>query len=153
MSRPSAADPDTRFQTWPLLLRTHKTLVEILERSLSASGGPPLSWYDVLIQLELAGGRLTMKELAGSVLLSKSGITRLVDRMTDAGLVQREICETDKRMVYAALTKAGRRVLHRALPGHVDAVKRSYSNHLTDTEARAISEAFRRILERAEGAI
>ena len=111
---------DVRFASWPLLLEAHAALVDQLEGALKRRGGPPLAWYDVMVQLSSApDGALPMKELADSLLLSRSGATRLVDRMEAAGYVERDSCATDRRIVYARLTPRGRAVFDEVRPGHI----------------------------------
>ena len=94
---------------WRLFLETHSTVVKYLERRMLEQHGLQLSWWDVLQQLAGGpGGRLRMGELAESVLLTRSGITRLVDRMIEAGLVLREPFPGDRRGYYAVITQEGR---------------------------------------------
>jgi DNA-binding MarR family transcriptional regulator len=109
--------------------------------------------YDVMVQLSSAPeGVLPMKQLAESVLLSKSGVTRLVDRMAAAGYVTRDACPSDRRVVYAKLTDRGRQVFESVRPQHLDDVKRLFTAHITDTEARAIKNALTKILGAARNA-
>lgn len=150
MSRACEKPDDLRFSTWPLLLEAHAVLVERLERDLEAAGGPPLTWYDVMVQLSNAeDGALTMKELAASVLLSKSGVTRLVDRMVAAGYVERTACATDRRVVYARITDEGRALMDRFAPKHIADVERYFSRHMTDTEAQVVRKVLTRLIEAA----
>ena len=94
---PRRPDPE-RLAVWRLLLETHAAVVDRLSRELEAESDLPLTWYDVLLQLSGApGGRLRMRDLAEAVLLSRSGLTRLVDRMEAAGLVCREAHPSDGR--------------------------------------------------------
>ena len=151
MPRKCERPDDERFAAWPLLLETHSKLVEILDAELKARvAGLPLTWYDVLVQLSMSPeGRMPMQRLADSVLLSKSGVTRLVDRMERVDLVERASCDADRRVVYARLTVKGKSLLRKARPIHVAGVEEHFSAHLTDTEARAIRNAFTKILDAA----
>src|SRR5437763_1054664 len=91
-----AAAEGVRLEAWRAFLTAHAVLTERLEAELQAERGLQLTWYDVLFQLSLtSGGERRMQELAGAVLLSKSGLTRLVARMEQAGLVERRACPTD----------------------------------------------------------
>jgi DNA-binding MarR family transcriptional regulator len=136
------------FEAWAMLLVTHGTLVEALERDLDVIGGLPLTWYDVLAQLALAPNhQLKMNELADSVLLSKSGVTRLVDRMERAGLITREPCATDRRVVYATLTDEGRKLWDKASPIHRKGVRERFTSLLTSEEVGAIKSAFEKVLD------
>ena len=91
-------EPDeAQLRVWRSFLETHSTLIRALEKEMQADQGLPLTWYDVLVHLsEASGGRLRHQALAKSLLLSRSGITRLVDRMATAGLVRREPCPDDR---------------------------------------------------------
>jgi DNA-binding MarR family transcriptional regulator len=150
MSKACEKPDDLRFSTWPLLLEAHAVLLEQLERDLEAAGGPPLTWYDVMVQLSTTPeGSLPMKELAARVLLSKSGVTRLVDRMVAAGYVERTACPTDRRVVYAKITEAGREVMDRFAPKHIADVERYFTAHLTDTEAQVMRKVLTRLIEAA----
>ena len=141
---------DEKFTTWPLFLEAHGVIVEELEKALASHGGPPLAWYDVMVQLSAApDGKLPMKQLADSVLLSKSGVTRLVDRMETADYVKRESCPSDRRIVYAVLTDKGRKVFDSIRSSHLEDVERLFLDHVTDTEARAIRNALVKVLSAA----
>jgi DNA-binding MarR family transcriptional regulator len=88
-----------------------------------------------------------MQELARSVLLSKSGVTRLVDRMADAGLVLRESCASDRRVVYATATARGRALLTGAMPVFVEGFERAFSRHLSVADAKALRGLLQRVLQ------
>ena len=136
-----------RRKAWELFLRAHAGVSDVLDAELEQERGLPLTWYDVLVQLNAAGGRLRMQDLARAILFSKSGLTRLVDRMERAGLVRREACEDDARGTFAAITAAGRRVLARARPVHRRGIEEHFSRHLSATETRAIEAGLRKIVE------
>src|SRR6266496_4330651 len=105
---------------WASLLQVHSVLVGTLERELLAARGLPLAWYEVLLHLSRAPeGAARMQDLSEAVLLSKSGMTRLVDRMEEANLVTRRSCAADRRGTYAAITEAGREAFRRATPSHL----------------------------------
>ena len=150
MSRAGKAPPtsDDGLAAWLTLLQTHSVVVDALERDLEEAERLPLPWFEVLIQLSGAPeGRLKMQELAHSVLLSKSGVTRLVDRMAEAGLITRTACETDRRVVYAILTPEGRAALRRALPVHADSLERHFSTVLTPAEIGILRSTLQKILD------
>ena len=101
----------------------------------------PLGWYDVLLQLvEAPGHRLRMAELADLVLLSRSGLTRLVDRLQAEGLVRREPSKDDARGTYTVLTEAGLGRLRGAAPVHLAGVRRHWLEHFTDDELRTLDD-------------
>ena len=125
---------------WEGLIRTVGSLLETFERELQEVG-LPLSWYDVLIQLSAAPeGRLRMQGLANRVVLSSSGVTRLIDRMERAGLVRREPSKEDRRGYYAVLTEEGRRTFNRARPVHERGIQEHFSQHLDDSDLQALQD-------------
>lgn len=137
-----------RLGAWRLFLETHARVLDVLENELNEDEDLQLSWYDVLVQLsEAPDRRLRMQELADAVLLSKSGLTRLVDRMEKAGLVQREACTDDRRGTYAVLTDRGLERLEDAFPAHARGVQEHFTGHLSPDEARVMTAAFRRVLD------
>jgi DNA-binding MarR family transcriptional regulator len=142
---PARPDPG-HLAAWRALLETHAAVTELLARELVAERGLPLSRYDVLLNLaEAPGGRLRMQELSESVLLSKSGLSRLVDRMEEAGLVRRERCEDDRRGWFTVLTEQGRSALRRAAPIHLRGIQEHFARHLDGEEARVLATALARV--------
>src|SRR5258705_1925322 len=115
-SQSDCAKLDAReLAAWSGFLRVHSRLMRELDAELQEAHALPLTWYDVLIQLELSPERqLRMSELADSVLLSRSGLTRLVDRMEREGLVERCAFDRDARGRLARLTEGGRARLRQA---------------------------------------
>ena len=131
---------------WRGFLRVHSGLVRQLNAELEASHALPLAHYDVLFHLEVAPGhKLTMSELAQSVLLSQSGVTRLVDRLVRSGLVVREGCAEDRRVMYARLTEAGHEALCDARPTLIEGVRRRFLTHFDDAELDALAGAWERV--------
>jgi DNA-binding MarR family transcriptional regulator len=131
---------------WRSFLVAHARVLEVLADELEAECGLPLTWYDVLVQLEEAPDhRLRMQELARAVLLSKSGLTRLVDRMGTAGLVGREPCPDDRRGTFVVLTGAGIERLHSAAPTHMRGVIEHFTGQLTEEEAVTLGDVLGRI--------
>lgn len=146
------SEPDPlRLAAWRSFLETHARVTSVLQEELEAERDLPLTWYDVLVQLEEAQDRrLRMTDLAAAVLLSKSGLTRLIDRMCTAGLVERAPDPNDRRGTYVILTEAG---LHRnkdAAPVHMRGIEEHFACHLGESEAVAMREAFGRILDSIE---
>ena len=127
-------------------MRAHARTVRELERELAAEAGMPLAWYDVLLQLvEAPDRRLRMAELADRVLLSRSGLTRLIDRLQAVGLVRREPSRDDARGTYTVLTAEGFERLRRAAPVHLDGVARHWLAHFSDDELRQLGALLRRV--------
>lgn len=139
---------ERRLAAWRALLASHAALVGRLGEELQDEKGLPLPWYEVLLWLNQApDGRLRMGELADSLLLTPSGVTRLVDRMEAEGLVQRQQCPSDRRGWHAVMTPAGRARLRSAAPVHLRGVERHFGRHLTDDEADLITDVLGRVLQ------
>jgi DNA-binding MarR family transcriptional regulator len=131
---------------WRAFLAAHRRVVDVLASDLEEAHGLPLTWYDVLVNLEQAReGRLRMSDLAERVMLSASGLTRLVDRMTTAGLVERLPCPDDRRVTHVTVTDAGRARLRETAPRHLDGVAQHFARHLDDAEARLVASALARV--------
>jgi len=135
-----------RQKAWTAFLAAHKALAAILSRELESTCGLPLTWFDVLAQLhEAPSQRFTMTQLANAILFSKSGLTRLIDRMEAAGLVQRLARPGDRRSLHIALTEVGAKKLEQAVPIHLETVKRHFAAHIHDSETAAVESALERI--------
>ena len=144
MARPERS----RLEVWQQFLRAHRRVLGVLGDELEQERGLPLAWYEVLLHLERAPGRrLRMGDLADAVVLSPSGLTRLVDRMVDDGLVRREPCPSDRRSTYAVLTADGRSALRRAAPTHLRGIDEHFARVLTDNEVDVLSRALGRVLD------
>lgn len=138
---------DRRLEAWSTFLRAHARVVRELERELQAEQTMALSDYDVLVQLAGAPGRrLRMSELADRLLLSRSGATRLVDRLVADGLVARALCESDRRGQWAELTDAGRDRLRRATPTHLRGVAAHFLDRLSADELTALETMLGRLV-------
>ena len=150
---PSASQPripTERLQAWRAFLEAHARVTEVLGRELRERVQLPLGWYDVLVHLQEADDhRLRMQELADAVLLSKSGLTRLVDRMESEGLVQRAACPDDRRGTFAELTPQGFELLRSTAPTHLQGVAEHFTSLLDDDEVEVVARALRRIADRA----
>jgi DNA-binding MarR family transcriptional regulator len=142
---------DQQFEAWKAFLHAQAALIRTLDRELEAEQGLPITFFDVLAQLSQAGGQLRMSELADAVLLSRSGVTRLVDRMERAGLVRREACATDRRASYATLTPEGKRAFRQAKPVHLRGIADHFARHLSDEEAKTLAAALGRMLPSDDG--
>lgn len=138
---------DPRLAAWSTFLRAHARVLRELERELQAEQDLALTDYDVLVQLASADGRrLRMSELADRLLLSRSGATRLVDRLEAEGLVSRETCETDRRGQWAALTDAGVARLRRASPTHLRGVATHFLDRLEPDELGALERMLEQVV-------
>jgi DNA-binding MarR family transcriptional regulator len=142
-----APDPaDWRVAAWRSFLRAHATVTRELERDLDNDCGMPLAWYDVLLTLAQAPERrLRMAQLADQVLLSRSGLTRLIDRLEREQLVRREPSPDDARGTYTVLTADGLHRLRHAVPAHLASVQRHWLAHFSDDELRMLGLLMSRI--------
>ena len=138
---------DPQLEAWRALLRGQALLIEEVERQLAAADLPPIAWYDVLTELDKAGGRLRIHELADAVILSRSGLTRLLDRLESASLLRREPCEDDRRGSYAVLMPEGRRMLERMWPVYERCLAEHFAPHVGSGDARAIRAALGRVTD------
>ncbi len=130
---------DPRLAAWRSFLRAHARVIRALEAELDASQDLALTDYDVLVQLASAPDRrLRMSELADALLLSRSGATRLVDRLVNGGLVERVMCDTDRRGQWASLTDAGHERLRKATPTHLGGVAEHFLDRLSDDDLAAL---------------
>jgi DNA-binding MarR family transcriptional regulator len=135
-----------REAAWRALITAHATVVDKIERALHEASLPPLGWYDVLLELSAAPNcRLRMHELARAVVLSRSGLTRLVDRLEEAGLLRREPDPSDRRGAFAVLTDAGRDMLRRMWPVYAAGIAEHFGRHVSDEEAHMLTETLSRI--------
>ena len=142
----TALNPVER-QAWRAFLQTHARLARRLEADLMATDELPLAEFDVLFQLAVADGlRLRMNELADRVLRSRAGITRLVDRLVDDGLVSRLKCESDARGYYAVLTDRGMERFEAAAPNHMAAVRRFFLARFSPEELETLANLLDRAL-------
>jgi DNA-binding MarR family transcriptional regulator len=152
MGQVSSATPhpgasDWRVGVWRAFLRAHTGVLRELERELATDAGLPLSWYDVLLQLaEAPDRRLRMADLAERVLLSRSGLTRLVDRLQAEGLVERVPSPDDARGTYTVLTAEGLARLRTAAPVHLAGVQRHWLAKFSDDELTTLRELLGRLV-------
>lgn len=139
---------DPRLGAWSAFLRAHARVVRELERELQSEQRMALTDYDVLVQLaNVPDRRLRMSELADRLLLSRSGATRLVDRLVAQGLVERMTCDDDRRGQWASLTDAGLDRLRQASPTHLRGVAEHFLDRLSTDELAALERAFTRLDE------
>ena len=144
-----SAPPLTPAQlaAWRAFLKAHTVITRALERELVASHQLPLAEYDVLAQLQEAdGGALRMAQLADRVLLSRSGLTRLVERLERGGLVLRQACPSDARGYFAVITDLGRARLDAAAPDHLGSVSSHFAKPLQEGQIDALREALEQLV-------
>ena len=136
-----------KSSAWSLFLTLHAVLIEAVERRLSMVGLPALEWYDALWALERAPQRrLRMHEFEQWMVISRSNITRLVDRLEKAGLVRRERADEDRRGAFAVLTAEGLAMRRRMWVIYEAAIEDLFHAHLTGAELREAEAVFRKLL-------
>jgi DNA-binding MarR family transcriptional regulator len=144
--------PPRELAAWRAFLTAHARITDVLARELREGTGLPLTWYDVLVQLsEATDHRLRMQELADRVLLSKSGLTRLIDRMEQEGYVSRYPCEDDRRGTWAQMTDAGYATIRGAAPTHLAGIATHFAAVLEGDEADVLAAALGRVVGRLTG--
>ena|SRR5437868_127949 len=139
---------EEHLAAWRTFLKAHATIIDRIDHDLVAAQRPPLSSYDVLIELyEAPGHRLRMHELAERVVLSRSGLTRLVDRLEAEGLLTRDRSVADRRGAYAVITERGIEALRQTWPIYARGITEYFARWLTLEEADLLKSAFGRMLE------
>ena len=143
---------DNSYNTvWRLFLTTHAILVERVEQDLANAGLPPLAWYDVLWALEEAPNhRLRLHELADAIVLRRSNLTRLIDRLEAAGLVCRKSCPSDRRGAFAEITEAGLAMRQQMWSVYAPSIAQYFAIHLSDTEVDVLTKVLERLLATAD---
>jgi DNA-binding MarR family transcriptional regulator len=130
---------------WLALLRTHARLWDQLEASFRRYHGLSIARYDVLAHVELAGGQLRLSELASSIVLSPSGLSKLVDRMEASGLIRRSPDPNDARSTFAVITPHGRSLVKTARRSHHELLQRTFGDALDDRDVADLTRIMGRI--------
>lgn len=134
------------LRAWGQLLRSHAAATRVLSARLHAEHGLTINDYEALLLLSTADeGRLRRVDLARQLVLTPSGVTRLLEGLEEAGLVERETCDSDLRVTYAQLTDAGRERLDAASCGHVRSVRELFGEHLTEDELETLAELLEKL--------
>lgn len=138
---------DECIESWRSLLLAQDAVLRAIEADLKRVNAIPLSWYDVLLELNAAPQRrLRMADLAARTVLSRTRISRLVDELVDEGLVVRHPDPDDGRAAFAMLTTAGRTALRRAAPVYVAGIQRHFTDHLDHHEQAALRRSLTKVL-------
>lgn len=141
----------TQLRAWQTFITAHAVLIDLIEQELAEAGQLPLSSYDVLLALVNAPNRrLRMHELAQAVVLSRSGLTRLVDRLEREGLLTRDRSGPDRRATYAVLTLKGFRAFRHAWPIYAQGIIKHFVQHLTEEEMSLLTGMLERVLVAAQ---
>jgi DNA-binding MarR family transcriptional regulator len=153
MQRPTETEElqsfsELELDAWRGFLRTYTTLVRDLDDELTERHGLPVSSYDVLVQLDEApDGMLRMSHLADAVLLSRSGLSRLVTRLASQGLIERADCKNDARGSFAVITDEGRTRLNEARSTHRAGVRERFLDRLSERDQRQLAKVWSRLLD------
>jgi DNA-binding MarR family transcriptional regulator len=140
----SSPSPEA-LAAWRVFFECALALPDILDAELVAAVGLPFRWYDVLVHLEEAGDGAPMNEVASRILASKSGLTRVIDKMEKAGVVRRERPEDDRRVVLVFITDEGLATLQAARRVHRDGIRRHFTEHLSEAELRALARTLDKV--------
>lgn len=143
---------DPHREAWIALVKTHAAVRGRLEEALAAAGLPPMAWLEVLVQVSRAPEqRMKMGELAEALVITRGGLTKLVDRLIRAGLLERTFCETDRRVSYATLLPAGAELLEEMRPIAGAELESAFSANLTTRQADQLRELLDRVRDTACG--
>ena len=131
---------------WGALTRTHAAVTQRLQEALSQSDFPPLPWYEVLNAVaEAPERRMRMGDLAEALVITRGGLTKLVDRLIKAGLMERTFCESDRRVSYATLLPSGSQLLEEMRPIVAAELAIAFSANISETEAGELRETLDRV--------
>jgi DNA-binding MarR family transcriptional regulator len=149
----AAAAPTTPHgEAWGALTRTHAAVTQRLQEALAQGDYPPLPWYEVLATVaEAPEQRMRMGDLAEILVITRGGLTKLVDRLVKAGLLERTFCETDRRVSYATLLPAGRDLLAEMRPVIVGELEIAFSANLSVEQANELRDHLERVRSTACG--
>jgi DNA-binding MarR family transcriptional regulator len=142
----AAAARTPHVEAWVSITRTHAAVVGRLQEALAQADYPPLPWYEVLVTVyEADDQRLKMGDLAEALVITRGGLTKLIDRLVKAGLVERTFCETDRRVSYATLTTAGAAMLEEMRPVVRGELEVAFAAQLSVEEANQLAETLERV--------
>lgn len=141
-------EEDAGVAAWRALLLAHSGALRAIEADVHDASDIPLTWYDVLLELNSAPDRrLRMRELSDRVVLSRTRISRVVDAMATAGLVTKQPDDVDARVSWATLTADGRQALRNTAPAYLEAIEQHFTRHLSGAQLRQVANALSRVAE------
>jgi DNA-binding MarR family transcriptional regulator len=143
---PADVDDLDPVAPWRAMLVAHSRALQAIEADLRRHGTVTLTWYDVLLELHGADGRLRMQDLGERVVLSRTRVSRLVDELQGEGLVRREPDPADKRATFAVITPEGEQALRSTAPIYLRGIERHFTRHLSDRERRCIADGLNRVV-------
>ena len=137
---------ETQIESWAALVRTQQYLLNQVEADLKKAGYPPLAWYDVLLELKCApDGQMRLNEIGARMLLQKSNLTRLIDRLENEGLINREVCDADKRGAYAVITAKGRALQKRIWVIYARSLRTHFASKIAQQDADVLLKVLRKL--------
>jgi DNA-binding MarR family transcriptional regulator len=146
MSEQSLSSPSAdELKSWRVFFECALALPDVLDAELQAAGCLSFRWYDVLVQLEEAGAGVPMNEIASRILASKSGLTRVIDRMEEAGLVRRERPSDDRRVVLVYATPEGVQALATSRVVHRDGIRRHFTEHFSERDLTRLRDMLQNV--------
>jgi DNA-binding MarR family transcriptional regulator len=145
-AKDTRTDVDPHREAWIAIAQTHAAVTGRLQEALTAAELPPLPWFEVLATLDRAPEqRLKMGDLAEALVITRGGLTKLVDRLIKAGLLERTFCETDRRVSYATLLPAGVELLEEMRPVVRGELTAAFTANLSVAEAEELQATMERI--------
>lgn len=143
--------PESVVTAWARLIRAQQDLLARVETDLKAVGLPPLSWYDVLLELNRTEtGQLRQFEIGDKVLLNKYNLSRLLDRLEQEKLVRRQICKEDRRGANVTITAEGKALLKKMWPVYERGIEQYFARHLSSQESAQLAELMARLIDKKE---
>jgi DNA-binding MarR family transcriptional regulator len=139
-----AGNPTGQVKAWRELMHVHARVTAAIDETLRREVGISGAWYEALVEIALAGGAMKMNQFAEETTLTRSGATRFVDRLEEAGLVERLSCPTDRRVFQLGLTARGKEVQTASDPYVLAVIEREFGAYITDGEAETMLAALRR---------
>jgi DNA-binding MarR family transcriptional regulator len=141
-----------RGAAWWAMARSYAAIYQRLQEALAQEDFPPLPWYEVLAYIaKTPEGRMRMGDLAETLVITRGGLTKLIDRLVKAGLLERTLCETDRRVSYATLLPAGVELLAEMRPVIESEIEAAFASELTAKQAEELRDTFDGLRESACG--
>ncbi|MFP5332096.1 MAG: MarR family winged helix-turn-helix transcriptional regulator [Acidimicrobiia bacterium] len=145
LERAAAVCDESAIHAYGVMVEAMTRLNRSFDRQLRSESGITLAWFEALLRIGRHGGSMTMSELANQLSLTNGGVTRLVDKMAEAGYLRREACAHDRRISYATLTEAGVAKWHEASLLHLDDLDRQFISRMTPEELDTVVRVMDRI--------
>lgn len=145
------SESEAGLRAWSHFLGAHALAMRSIEERLKAAGQPPFGWYDVLLELDRAGGRLRIGELGERLVVEPYNMTRLLDRLEAEKLLKREKAESDRRGTVVCLTEKGAELRRKMWPYYRKAIEQAFASALSESEAEAMVRSLKKVIARLRG--